>query len=83
MKQMQLRDAKARLSEVVEQAVGGEPTTITRHGTPVAMVIPFDKGEQIYPAEPKKTLGQLLLEYPGGIDFDEIRDHTPPREIDL
>lgn len=83
MKKMQLREAKAKLSEVVEAATLGEATTITRHGTPVAMVIPFAKGEEIYSEAPKKTFGQHLLEYPGGIDFDELRDRTPLREIDL
>jgi len=83
MKQMQLREAKARLSEVVETAAKGEPVTITRHGSPVAMVVPFAKGEEIYPQMPKKTLGQLLLEYPGGLDLDELRDRTPIRDVDL
>lgn len=83
MKQMQLRDAKAHLSEVVESAIQGEPVTITRHGTPVAMVVPFNKGEEIYPSKPKKTFGEHLLEFPGGIDLDELRDRTPIRDIDL
>lgn len=83
MKQMQLRDAKAKLSEVVDAVVNGEPTTITRHGVPVAMVVPFSKGEEMYPPKPKKTFGQHLLEFPGGIDLDELRDRTPIREIDL
>lgn len=83
MKQMQLREAKAKLSEVVDAASNGEATTITRHGTPVAMVIPFAKGEEIFSEKPKKTLGQLLMENPGGLDFDELRDRTPMRDIDL
>lgn len=85
MKQMQAREAKAKFSEVLETASNGEPVTITRHGTPVAMVIPFAKGEEMYPEKPvpKKSLIEHLMSFPGGIDFDELRDHRPPREIDL
>jgi prevent-host-death family protein len=32
MREIQLRDAKARLSVVVDDAVRGEPAIITRHG---------------------------------------------------
>lgn len=83
MKQMQAHEAKAKFSEALDIAENGEAITITRYGTPVAMIVPFAKGEEIYPEVPKKTLGQHLLEYPGGIDLDEIRDRTPMREIDL
>jgi prevent-host-death family protein len=80
---MQLREAKAKLSEVVETASKGEPVTITRHGTPMVMIVPFARGEEMYPEKPAKTLGQLLAEFPGGVDLDELRDRTPLREIDL
>jgi prevent-host-death family protein len=81
MKHVQLRDAKAKLSELVEVAIGGEPTTITRHGVPVAMVVPIERGRELYPGKPKRTIIDVLLEYPGGLDLE--RDHSPPREIDL
>ena len=32
MREIQLRDAKASLSAVVDEAVRGEPAIITRHG---------------------------------------------------
>lgn len=32
-------DAKARLSELIERASKGERVTITKHGTPVAMLV--------------------------------------------
>lgn len=82
MKHMQVREAKARFSEAVDTAAKGEPITITRHGTPVAMLVPIAKGEQLYPdTKPRKSLIDLLMEYPGGLDLE--RDQTPPREIDL
>ena len=34
MHTVQVRDAKARLSALIEAAERGEPTTITRHGRP-------------------------------------------------
>lgn len=81
MKTMQLRDVKAQLSEVVDQASKGEPVTITRHGAPVAMVVPIEDGRKLYP--PKKSIVDVMMEFPGGLDLDLERDHTPPREIDL
>lgn len=81
MKHMQLRDAKAKFSEVVDAVVNGEPTTITRHGTPVAMVVSIEEGRKLHPEVPKRSIVDILLEYPGGLDLE--RDHTPPREIDL
>ena len=36
MREIQLRDAKATLSAVVDEAVNGNPSVITRHGKPVA-----------------------------------------------
>ena len=36
MNEVQLREAKARLSALVDAAERGEATTITRHGTPEA-----------------------------------------------
>lgn len=81
MRHVQLREAKASLSELVDTASKGEPVTITRHGTPMVMVVPIDEGRKLYPEKPKKTFVDHLLEFPGGIEFE--RDHTPPREIDL
>jgi prevent-host-death family protein len=80
MKTMQLRDAKAQLSEVVEVASKGEPVTITRHGTELVMVVPVAAGRTLYPT--KKSIVDILMEFPGD-DLDLERDHTPPREIDL
>ena len=38
MKTVNLADAKARLSELVERAAGGETVRITRRGKPVAQI---------------------------------------------
>ncbi len=80
MKTMQAREAKAHFSELLEAANNGEPTTITRHGTPIAVIMPIEAAERAYPQR-KKTLGQILMEIPEGVEFE--RDYTPIREIDL
>lgn len=48
MKNVNLADAKARLSELVERAAAGESVCITRRGKPVARLVPID--------EPKKPI---------------------------
>jgi prevent-host-death family protein len=39
MKQVNLAQAKAHLSELVRQAAAGEPVCITRRGKPVAQIV--------------------------------------------
>ena len=42
MKNVNLADAKAHLSELVEEAAAGNPVCITRRGKPVAQIIAAD-----------------------------------------
>ncbi len=42
-----LRQAKATLSAVIDQAIGGEPTVITRHGRREAVVLSFEEWERL------------------------------------
>jgi prevent-host-death family protein len=44
-KRVQLRDAKASLSSLVAAAERGEETVITRHGKPVARLVPEPAAE--------------------------------------
>lgn len=79
-----MRDAKAQFSELVERVRKGEPVTLTRHGTAVAVLVPVEDAEKLYPDEKSRPrLIDLLREFPGGADLDLKRDTTPPREIDL
>jgi prevent-host-death family protein len=80
MKTMQVREAKAGLSALIEAAENGEPSIITKHGKPAAMVVPIDQGRRLYP-EPEQNFIEFLMTFPGGIEFE--RDETPLREIDL
>lgn len=79
MKTLQVRDAKASFSAVVEAAERGEPTTITRHGRPAAVVVPVEAARRLYPERP--SLADLLLALPE--PFEAERDATPLRPTDL
>ena len=51
MKQVNLAEAKAHLSELVAQAAAGEPVCITRRGKPVAQLTAVDvRRKRIDPA---------------------------------
>jgi prevent-host-death family protein len=80
MKTMQVREAKAGFSALIEAAERGEPTTITKHGRPAAVIVPVEAANKMYPAK-KKNFGAFLLEYPGGIELE--RNPSPSRDIDL
>ncbi len=80
MKSIQIRDAKATFSALVEAAENGQPTTITRHGRPAAVLVSVEDARRLYP-EKRQSFADLLLSFPGGIEFE--RDQTALREIDL
>ncbi len=80
MRSIQIRDAKAKFSALIEAAEQGRPTTITRHGRPAAVVVPVEDARRLYPDD-RPSLAELLLSFPGGDAFD--RDHTPLRVADL
>jgi len=46
MRKIQLKDAKANFSAVVDQATRGKPSVITRHGKPEAVVLGFADWER-------------------------------------
>jgi prevent-host-death family protein len=78
MHELQLRDAKAAFSAVVEQAAKGEATVVTRHGRKMAVVLGYDAWERLSGA--RRSLADILLDFP---DVGEIaRDPTPPRNLD-
>lgn len=61
MNEIQLRDAKATLSAVVDQARRGEPSVITRHGRPAAVVLGFEEWQRLSQVP---SFGRLLMEAP-------------------
>jgi prevent-host-death family protein len=80
MDSVQIRDAKARFSALVEAAEQGRPTTITRHGRPAAVVVPVADARRLY-APDSAAFADLLLAFPGDVEFE--RDETPLGDIDL
>lgn len=80
MKTVQLREAKASLSALVDAAENGEPTVITRHGHPAAMLVPIDLGMRLSAAE-RPSLADFLLSIPAAIDVE--RDTVPLRPVDF
>jgi prevent-host-death family protein len=46
MKQIQASDAKARLSELLDEVERGETIAITRHGKQVARLVPEDTARE-------------------------------------
>jgi antitoxin Phd len=78
MRELQLRDAKAAFSAVVEQAAKGEGTVVTRHGQPMAVVLGYEAWQRLTGARP--SFADLLLDFP---TVEEIeRDPSPPRGLD-
>ena len=62
MKEVQLREAKATLSAVVEAAEKGEPTTITKRGRPAAVVLSHAEWTRLQTRVP--SFADLLLAVP-------------------
>jgi prevent-host-death family protein len=77
MKEMQFREAKARLSAVVDAAEQGEPSLITRHGKPAAVVIGFEEWRRLSEVP---SFARLLMACP--IEEGDLpeRDQTPMRD---
>lgn len=61
MRKVQLKDAKARLSAVVDEATRGKPSVITRHGKAEAVVLGYADWERLS-REP--SFGRLLMSAP-------------------
>ena len=62
MQEIQLREAKATLSAVLDGVVGGEPAIITRHGRREAVVVSFAEWERLSRVP---SFGRLLMTAPG------------------
>jgi antitoxin Phd len=80
LQSVQIRDAKARFSALVEAAERGRPTTITRHGRPAAVLVPVEDARRLYPDD-RPSFADLLLSFPDGLMVE--RDATPLRDVEL
>ena len=61
MREIPLRDAKASLSAVVDEAMRGRPAVITRHGKRQAVVVSYKEWERLSTVP---SLGRLLMAAP-------------------
>jgi antitoxin Phd len=80
MREIPLREAKATLSSVVDEAVRGQPSIITRHGRPEAVVLGIKEWERLSRVP---SFGRLLMAAPVGPGDLPDRDRTPIRPTDL
>ena len=80
MHEIQLRDAKATLSAVIDQARNGEPSIITRHGKREAVVLSFEEWERLSRVP---SFGRLLMEAPLEPGDRPARDPGSLRKVDL
>jgi antitoxin Phd len=71
MREIQLRDAKANLSAVVDAAMQGKPAVITRHGKRQAVVISYEEWERLSHVP---TFGRLLMAAP--LTSDDLPDRN-------
>jgi antitoxin Phd len=80
MQEIQLRDAKANLSAVVDEAMDGKPSIITRHGKRQAVVLSYQEWERLSQVP---SFGRLLMAAPLTPDDLPGRDPSAPRTTDF
>lgn len=78
MKELQLREAKTKLSAVVEAAENGHPTLITKHGRPAAIVISHTDWSKLKSRVP--SFGDLLLDVQP-LDPGDLPKRRPARVV--
>lgn len=74
MQEIQLRDAKATLSAVIDQAKQGHPSLITRHGRPEAVLISFEEWQRLSQVP---SFGRLIMAAPLAADDLPSRSDGP------
>jgi antitoxin Phd len=80
MREIQLRDAKASLSAVVDEAMQGKPAVITRHGKRQAVVVSYEEWERLSTVP---SFGRLLMAAPLTTDDLSSRNGSGLRTPDL
>ena len=80
MQEVQLRDAKATLSAVIDKARQGEPSIITRYGKPQAVVLGFEEWQRLSKVP---SFARLLMAAPMEDGDIPERQGDGPREADL
>ena len=80
MREVELREAKAKLSALVEEAAQGETAVITRHGKPRAIILGVDEWNRLRRVP---SFGRLLLS--SSLEDGDLppRDTSPSRDAAL
>ena len=76
MKEIQLKDAKATLSHVLDDAVAGKPAIITRHGKREGVLLSYADYEKL---SRKPSLGWLLVNSP--LEAGDLPERKPARAL--
>lgn len=80
MKEIQLRDAKASLSAVIDEAMQGKPAVITRHGKKQAVVLGYEEWQRLSHVP---SFGRLLMAAPLTATDMPKRNRSGLRKVDL
>jgi len=80
VREIQLKDAKASLSSLLDDATRGEPSIITRHGKPEAVVVGFEEWERLTRVP---SFGRLLMSAPIARKDLPRRNRKPIRRVKL
>jgi len=80
MRKVQLKDARANLSALIDQAMRGKPSIITRDGKPEAVVLGFADWERLSRVP---SLGRLLMSAPLGPEDLPKRNRASMRDAGL
>jgi antitoxin Phd len=80
MREIQLRDAKANLSAVVDEAVDGKPAIITRHGKKQAVVLSYEEWRRLAQVP---SFGRLLMAAPARAGDVPTRNRAKLRKTDF
>jgi prevent-host-death family protein len=80
MHEIQLREAKATLSAVIDDARDGNPSIITRHGKREAVILSFEEWERLSRVP---SFGRLLMTAPLQDGDLPDRDTSPTRDAGL
>ena len=79
-KTWQLQEAKARFSELVNEALSNGPQTVTRRGREAVVVVALDEFRRV--AGPRRAR-DFFRRPPFLDDVTVPRDRSQPREVDL
>jgi antitoxin Phd len=76
MREIQLKDAKATLSQVLDEAIAGEPAIITRHGRREGVILSYSAFQRLSRVP---SLGWLLTNSP--LDDGDLPSRKPARAL--